>query len=708
MTLSRTSLASIAAVSLLVLGINMSVYHQPLVGIIAFLLYFNAVSFYTSRLFVPELDQLERIHWAKIITAISVLLLTTIVYYVFQHSQAWSWLIAALGMLFFLRREKIPSEYIGSTQEEKKTLWKIVVFVTIDTILFLDLIANRTTDILISPWHALDPWFFILFLVATGLLFSIVYTSRETVTKFLPTALHLFLFYSVAAIIYTHGFGFDGFIHRATEEWIVTHGFISPKTPYYIGQYSLVAWFSTITQVPVFIVDVFLVPILVSLALPLTVAYTAKHTFRIPLRTGVLLMWLIPVMYFITFNLTTPYNLSLFFFVCALFSIAAYMQKKIPLVIPLFFVLASCVTHILLGGPLLVFFISATLLRSFSHKKNVCRATALFMVIILSILPTLLFSLNNLLQGFATPSLAGPVTAVTDFATLLQRPYWYADSSPLLFELLYTWQWIVAPIIICLGILGFVKIKKRPQWVWIFPFGGISFFLAAFFLDSLVVFPNVASTEQTHYPLRLLWSGMIFFAPLAMVSVHAFIARLTNRTSVHGCRRQWLPGVRAVGLPAAVIIMLSLYFSYPQYNPKVFFPGYNVTDADFHTAQYIDAQHENVNYIVLSNQLTAVAALTSYSFAHYYDTPEGQIFYYAIPSGGPLAVLNRRMLYEGQKRVFMEEAMDLTGASTAYFTVPSFWKNASMIVEGARQTADEWTAIDNGAMHIFTYVHSPA
>ena len=81
------------------------------------------------------------------------------------------------------------------------------------------------------------------------------------------------------------------------------------------------------------------------------------------------------------------------------------------------------------------------------------------------------------------------------------------------------------------------------------------------------------------------------------------------------------------------------------------------------------------------------------------------MFYYAIPSGSPLARLFDKMLYEGQKREYMEEAMRVAEVPHAFFVVPSYWDRADSIVRGAKATADAWTEITRGrtTLWIFTY-----
>jgi hypothetical protein len=94
----------------------------------------------------------------------------------------------------------------------------------------------------------------------------------------------------VAAILYKLGFGFDAFVHRATEIWIQNHSFISPKTPYYIGQYSFVVWLSNLTKISIFYIDIYLVPVLAAITLPITITKTLKAAWAIPYKKSILFL----------------------------------------------------------------------------------------------------------------------------------------------------------------------------------------------------------------------------------------------------------------------------------------------------------------------------------------------------------------------------------------------------------------------------------
>ena len=152
--------------------------------------------------------------------------------------------------------------------------------------------------------------------------------------------------------------------------------------------------------------------------------------------------------------------------------------------------------------------------------------------------------------------------------------------------------------------------------------------------------------------------------------------------------------------------MLSFYLSYPQRNTKARFPGLNITQNDFRAVEWIHNQNDKYDYTVLSNQLVSAAALTNYSFAKYFDTPDGEVFYYSVPTGGLQYKQYGKMLYEGQKREYMLDAMNRVGVDTGYFVVNKYWANSDGIIEGAKKSADSWHVIDDDEIWVFIYERS--
>jgi hypothetical protein len=521
----------------------------------------------------------------------------------------------------------------------------------------------------------------------------------------------------VAAILYKLGFGFDAFVHRATEIWIQNHSFISPKTPYYIGQYSFVVWLSNLTKISIFYIDIYLVPVLAAITLPITITKTLKAAWAIPYKKSILFLWLIPFIPFLSFNLTTPYNLALLFSLLSIFTVLPYLTNKLS---PIFYLnisilLAFCalITHLLIGAPIIIFVLGSILLKRFEPNKKISVALLVTSTIITALIIPALFSINNYIAGAGLPELTNPFLHLADFISLFQRPYWYASTSPLRFEILYAWERVIIPIAIIISFFGFYRYQKEKKnlAVFLLPLTSFALIISAWLLRSWITFHDVVSYEQGDYPARLIRASLMFLLPFGI--------SLLSRISYNP------PHINKKALGSichmifAFTLMLSLYFSYPQRNVKARFPGYNVTENHFQAVEWI---HDNeaisykqsaINYIVLADQITSAAALTDYSFAKYFrvkrdpaqgggDTPQ-ELFYYSIPTGGILYQQYGKMIYEGQKREYMVAAMNLAGVDTAYFVVNSYWANSQKIIEGAKKTADDWREFGDGQVWVFLY-----
>lgn len=636
-------------------------------------------------------------------------------YYASGITRAESWLIAAIGAagIALVRRRRRRGQEELTPTEIKEPAFDLLAFLFLvcEGVLFWLLARGRTDNLLPSPWQAVGPEFFLLFAFSTILLFVFARHSPKSGAAVFLSSVHLFLMLSVSVIIYRLGFGFDAFVHRATEEWIRARGLVLPKTPYYIGQYSFVTLVSHLTGLSIFWIDALLVPLLSALLLPAAIS-RAMRGMMSPVA-----VFLIPFLPFITLSLTTPYNLALLLSILAVLT-AAYClrEEKLP-VAPALLSIAALATHPLLGAPLAVWVAVAWMVTRI-NRPHLKRIFLVFGVIIMTITPTALFAIHLAINEQSLPSFANPFARPGDFLSLFARPYWYAQNSPWRFELLYFWKSLIPVVFTGLAALGLKtlwKEKNRRVELLLFPSGAMALLAGAWIVRVWAVFPGIVAYEQGDYPMRLVRASAIFLLPLAMsglLSIFSFFnLEYTNLSSV-AHRRLSLTAYRSLPILAAILLTLSLYLSYPQRNAKARFPGFNVTRSDFKAVEWIHSQDVKcqlsdvkceINYIVLANQLVSAAALTNYSFAKYFDTLSGPLFYYSLPTGGPLYRDYGRMLYQGQKREYMEHAMGLAGVKTAYFVVNRYWANADKIINGAKKTADSWQEIDDGAVWIFVY-----
>lgn len=578
--------------------------------------------------------------------------------------------------------------------------------ILIDLALIANLYLNRTWDVTPSPWQELGPSFFWLYLIGTALTLTLGFVIKDHKIKYVITSLHLFATYSVAAIIYPLGFGFDGFTHRATEEWIARFGFITPKLPLYIGQYVVIVFLHKLTAIKLFYLDVFFVPIFSALVLPPLFDRFARRVFNT--SRGINTIWFLPFIFFFTFNLTTPFNILIIFTIAGILMMKEYFHGQRTITLPLLISVTGLFIHPLLAAPLLIFTITGVILKKIQNERWKMMSffhlpSFILYFLFASLLVPLLFMLYIYLTKHTLPTIINPFSKLDLFLNYFHHPYWYAARAPWYFQLLYVWEWLIPIVAILMCVIGFIKDKTKTTLDYLFPLTTLAFWLSGFLLRSWIVFPDVHAMEQGDYPLRLLKTGLLFLLPWGIFSLIFYGEKLWNYVR----DRSYLKSVRILGLTVLMItsflLTLSFYLSYPQWNQKVKFPGYNVSASDFKAVEWIHNDNTDYDYIVLTNPITSVAALQEYSFAKYFKTPQGEISYYSIPSGGSLFSLYTEMWMQGQKRETMVKAMNLVGVKKAYFVIPSYWTHFNSIVEGAKKTANDWKMIDDGKLYIFFY-----
>lgn len=601
-----------------------------------------------------------------------------------------------LSPLALLVTQKHWSKEITKTIPAPRFIkWSTALIIFFEIGIITNLYLHQTNLPNPSPWQSLDPSFFFLFFITTTLLLitNWIHPGKRAVWL---TSLHVLVMYSVTNIVYPLGFGFDGFTHRAAEEWIKTHGFIAPKQPIYIGQYVWVAFFSHLTTIPIKYIDIWLVPVLAAFTLPRLIPRTLTTVFKIPAQFSINLTFVISFIYFFSLHLTTPFNVLILLTFLGIFTTLEYITTKNKLILFLSALMATAglFIHPLLGAPLAWFVLGAWASTTFQLKSWFYW---LYGVVMAAIVPVLFMVFLYATRGII-PHITNPFTKIQLYIQYWQWPHWYVEQAPVLWNLVYVWEWLIPVIALIIGLYGYIR-SPQPR-ARLFLSTGLALVISSFFLRSWVVFPDVHVNEQGDYPLRLLKGALMFVLPWTMYGLWQLIQTYTP-VFIH--KKGYRLIVVTSFFTIAAIITISWYLSYPQWNPKVRFPGYNVSTADHQAVEWIHNSNPDYDYLVLSNPITAVAALEKYSFAKYFTTKQGELSYYSIPTGGPLYALYTEMWNEGQNRATMEKAMNLAGVNKAYFVIPSYWTRYDQIVAGAKKTADSWHSFSNERIHVFVY-----
>lgn len=685
--------------TLLLLVLEVYVYTVPIISGLALVLYITL----TAKSIGQRLSTNKGIQWwSGSAVLLSLISLTNVVcYYVYKITPEISILSLVIPLLFLGMQKK---DELGDESDKQKPNSSnlIYLFFALEILLLIVLYSSRSGELMPSPWMMLSPLFFALFALATATLLYLLSKKTTGAMLVIATIIHFFIFYCVAAIIYKLGFGFDGFIHRATESWILQNGFINPKEPFYIGQYGLVVTLSRVTGLAIKYIDIFLVPVLASLLIPTLLYIVLPKIWNITKQAALALSLFVPFAFFLSFNLTTPHNLVLLLAVVITIAVVGYSYNIFPYAAILALSLFALATHPLLGAPIMCLVLAMWVIKKYQNK-TITIVTWSIVGLVLVLLPIAMFAIQQWLGGYGLPTLTNPLSHAGLFKEYVVRPFWYKAHAAWYLEILYIWQYAITPIVIFFSLLGAWYLRKQ-KITWLLLSSSTGLCIGAFLLRTLVTFPNVSFHEQGNYPLRLLIAAIVLLLPLGVYGIYTFSkeksAWIQNRLNIKS-HTLYILGSIKIG----ILLMLSLYFAYPQYNGKVYFPGFNVTEYDKKVVETIHNQNQENKYVVLSTILTAVTSLTEYPFARYIDTTQGPQFYYSIPAGGPLYTLYEEMLYQGQKQETIDKVFELTKVDTVFFVVPWYWKNSDKIVEGGKLTADSWQSIDE-KMWIFEYIKS--
>ncbi|MFA4873224.1 MAG: hypothetical protein WC659_04800 [Patescibacteria group bacterium] len=545
--------------------------------------------------------------------------------------------------------------------------------------------------------------------------------------KLILLLFHFFFTLSLALLIYRIGYGFDPFIHRATEKIIFETGLLTPPPLSYLGQYVLVVFLSKVMLIPLPLIDLWLLPVLASILIPIIGIFTLKKYFQKThlLLITILSLLIIPPSLFIA---TVPQSLAnLFYLILVLLSLSC-LHRHLPL--SLLWGIAFCIIfiHPITGIPALM------LLSYITVQNNTSPRISRVLTIIISILsslglPAAIMVANKLYGGIA------PL-----YADALPLPNLIPHYLPFL-SLAHTSElWMRAlPLLFFIGALAGTylllrrKENKYPLALWL---TALVLFINYLFIRTLPLTAMIAY-ERPEFTERILDLIGLTILPLFIITLYRSISSLFSCRELYSViindsegmaifeaeRREGRliatpnkivhpqTGTKSIILSLVIftcLITISFYYTYPRVDAFSKSRGFSVSQTDIDTAHWIEANAGNEPHIVLSNQSIAAAALQEFGFKKYFKLKNCQtadcqtIFYYPIPTSSPLYQFYLNMVYQKASRVTMENAMDLVGVTRAYFVLNSYWLDAEKISARASLDADHTATI--GSTKVFVYL----
>jgi hypothetical protein len=648
--------------------------------------------------------------WSAIILSL-IIFFSAAIYYIYALNLIGILISLILAITAFIVLRKIrllPTEKKQNQikEELKKPLankWGVLTIASYFLFLgaaFLELLSAISSLSLISPWEAVNKEFFLFYTLSLILLFIII--SRQFVNKkqsLILFSIHLFLSFSIAAIVYKIGYGFDPFIHQATMEMIAKNGFITPKTPYYLGQYGLLITIHKLTGISLYFLNKFLVPIVAALIIPgLTFDLIKKNLEKDIYQTAS--SWfsilLAASFSFSLFIVTTPQNLSYLFLFMAVF---AGLSDKSPFR-TIIFSLAAAAIHPISGIPALIW----SLWLIFKKYQNKLKGewqkiiSASILTAGSLIIPFALFITSGAKQSNIKLSLLNITAPIKEIFSLKYAgsENWLLNAIYLLY---YQYKFIILALIATGVFLFFknkliLKGKAEKNYAWRGLLSIILSLLAAFILSSQINFQELIAYEQDSFARRILTIILIFSSPFLISAIYWLVAKIKSFQS---------SAIKIIWSALAIFfISSSLYLAYPRFDKYFNSRGYSTGELDIEAVNLINELAED-KYIVLANQQISAAALKTFGFDNYYSSHQGPLYFYPIPTGGILYQYYLDMVYKNPDKITMQKAMALTGTKEAYLVINKYWHDSSKIIKAAKLSANSWQELGNNDIFIFKY-----
>ena len=557
-------------------------------------------------------------------------------------------------------------------------------YVLIALACFFLLFQARTDVALISPWEVVPKIFFGFYFLATVLLFLCI--VLKTKFNLILLSIHYFLSLGVALIVYQLGYGFDAFIHEATMKLIVETGSVEPKPFYYLGFYSLIVIIHKLTFIPIAFLNKLIVPLLTSITIPVLSFYSFKSYFSNEknLKLAILFLLILP---FNIFILSTPQNLA-FLFLFLIIILSLRKNKNDQLLITLLALSAFTIQPIA-GIPAILFaIINTTYQTNLSIKIKKIILVSSFLLLCTAL--PLAFFISNQSQNSANPG--EEISATSEIAPYLA---WFKPSFPgnenFILNFIYLIGFNINLIFLAL-IIWEIYLARYFKTLWLLCLCPAIALISAYFFTSALNFDYLIAYERADFANRIVITACLFLIPFAFLSFYKITEKIFTQNKFIKT---------ALFLFLLILVTSSCYLSYPRRDNFKNSHGVSTNINDIRAVNWIEKDASGQNYIVLANQQVSTAALHEFGFKKYYP---GDIFFYPIPTGGPLYQYYLKMVYEKPNFENIKPAMDLAGVNLGYFVLNKYWWAFPRILDEAKVNATSWEKIGDGEVYVFKYV----
>ncbi len=557
-----------------------------------------------------------------------------------------------------------------------------------------------TTAAIRTPWPLMPSWT----LPVIGMLFIIPTVSAlRGVNRWIVAIEGMCAIAAVtviAPLVYTIGFGFDGFLHVAGERVLLNTGVLSPKPMYYIGQYVTATWLTKLTEIDIGTIDRWLVPITASVMIPFSLASSSDRK-RSSLLAAIIFL---PLGFFVA---TTPNGFAMVLGAAALIASIGASRRIIPWTIPLLFGIWAALTHPLVGLPILTAIIAVAVQRSSGpagQRIRIRNIAAILIAIISGFTVPIVFGISSLIGSQGTTFAIGKIADAGAWATLVSAWIPWVNNHFSLWADSAVWIERMIPLLVLVfAIAGTIRTWREARKASsdpdapcpmphapLFLLASASAAAAAIILQLAGDFGFLIDYERGNYAERLWSVALVLLLPAAIPELARWVDRLKNARP---------SSVIAAFAAIGVIGAGTAYAALPRYDAVTPSRGWSVSRADVDAVKLIDEDSAGQPYTVLANQSVSAAAVREFGFKRY----NGDVFFYPIPTGGALYNVYLTASYGDPSRDTMSKAAALGGSNLVYFAVNDYWWKSDELIQMASSSTDRTFVIDDGKVTVFKY-----
>ncbi|MCC7522756.1 hypothetical protein IT407_03070 [Candidatus Uhrbacteria bacterium] len=604
-----------------------------------------------------------------------------------SHTDAWA---LAAGLLLLLpllvwqpKKHQLPTE-----SEEKPNWYWIIPLLVIGVLLGGGVVYasfRAATDVAIrSPWVMLPFWTIpaCASLVIASLLAA--WKSRSRLATAVLVSITSFAISAIAPALYELGFGFDGFLHRASEHIILDTGTLDPKPPYYIGQYVFTTWLARFSALDISLIDRWLVPVFFALIPFFFLSSRAKSRDLLGIPALLLLIPLAP------FVATTPQS---FAYIIGLISILISLDEELHPFAWLPLALWSIAIHPLAGLPFAAIagaLFCIRLGKNYGYKPITYSFAVLGVIAAGLSIPAAFLLLGSLSSNAVVWDWSRIIDmneiwkSLSAFTPPQNRVALWADWSSLV-------GFLILPASILLAIISIFRDRdRRAYWIALLA-AGCSLLAAGFILKAAGEFPFLIDYERGNYTDRLSIMANLIVAIPAAAGLGFLLSRLSRTHILTTCY---------VLCASYAWMGAQTYNALPRHDAAQASRGWSVGRSDIDAVRWIEQDAGKEPYTVLANQSVSAAAVQELGFKRY----AGDVFFYPIPTGGALYQEFLQAVAPDPSFDAIQNAARLGESKIVYVVLNEYWWDAERVASKLSAQANSERDIKNGTVRVYKFL----